>query len=151
MSSVTILLLDDEPLLRRATSLILSRHGGRVTSAASADEAIALAERRIYDVAVLDVSPPGPSATELLRRFRAGGLAPRRVIAICGAPLRPREAEAFTEVLVKPYRFESLLRAVFGAGGRRRTRSGVFACEPPAELTAPGSRSAERAPQGRGG
>ena len=151
MPSVTILLLDDEPLLRRATSLILSRHGGRVTTAATADEAVALAEKRIYDVAVLDVAPAGPSATELLQRFHAGGLAPRRVIAICSAPLPPREAEPFTEVLVKPYRFEGLLRAVFGAGGRRRTRSGVFTCEPPSRLTEQSSRSVERAPLGRGG
>src|SRR5580692_6065242 len=98
-STVTILLLDDEPLLRRATALLLARRGGQVTVAASADEAVALACRHLYDVAVFDVSPPGPSASDVLRRIRAGGLPPRRVIAVSSAPLERREAEGLTEVL----------------------------------------------------
>ena len=61
-SPVTILLLDDEPLLRCATALILSRRGGRVTVARSADEAVAFACERVHDVAVFDVSPPGPNS-----------------------------------------------------------------------------------------
>ena len=44
------------------------------TAATSPDEAVALASERVYDVAVFDVSPPGPSATEVLRRIRAEGL-----------------------------------------------------------------------------
>jgi CheY-like chemotaxis protein len=130
-SSVTILLLDDEPLLRRATALILTRQGGQVTATGTADEAIAQARERLYDVAVFDVSGPGPSATEVVRRIRTeGGMVPRRVIAVSGAALDVRDAE-IAEVLPKPYPFESLLRAVFGAGGRSRTRSGVFACAEP--------------------
>jgi CheY-like chemotaxis protein len=139
ITSVTILLLDEEPLLRRATALLLERRGGQVTTAASTEEAAALCEERLYDVGILDVSPKGPSATETLQRLRAGGLPPRRVIAVTGAPLHRGEAERFAAVLQKPYRFEDLVRAVFGAGGRRRTRSGVFACE-----GAPPSASAAR-------
>jgi CheY-like chemotaxis protein len=123
---VTILLLDDEPLLRCATALILSRRGGRVTAAASADEAVAFARERVYDVAVFDVSPPSPSAAEVLRRIRASGLAPRRVIAVSAEPLDGRDAAEIGVVLPRPYPFDALLRAVFGAQGRRRTRSGVF-------------------------
>ena len=152
-SSVTILLLDDEPLLRRATALILERHGAQVTTAGTADEAVALTRARLYDVAVFDVSPPGPSVTEILRRIRAEGLLPRRSIAVSSTPLDRRETEELT-VLIKPYPFESLLRAVLGAGAgadqvRRRTRSGVFAL---AEgLTARGSRGAARGGRSRGG
>jgi CheY-like chemotaxis protein len=125
-SPVTILLLDDEPLLRRATVLLLSRRGARVTAAASADEAVALARRRVYDVAVLDVSPPGPSAAEVVRRIAAEALPPRRVIAVSATPLSGPEAEGLTLVLPRPYPFESLVRAVHGEGRRKRTRSGVF-------------------------
>ena len=136
ISPVTILLLDDEPTLRHATALLLSRRGGEVTAVASAEEAVARAGERLYDVAILDVSPPGPSAIDVLARMRAGGLVPRRVIAVCGAPL---DEPAFTAVLCKPYAFERLLRAVFGPGGRGRTRSGVF---PRAE--APGKKRITR-------
>jgi CheY-like chemotaxis protein len=123
---VTILLLDDEPILRHATSLMLSRRGGEVSAAATADEAVAMAGERLYDVAILDAER-GPSPADILERMRAGGLVPRRVIAVTAGPLEQREAPDFAEVLRKPYPFDQLLRAVFGAPGRRRrTRSGVF-------------------------
>jgi len=149
----TILLLDDDPLLRRATALILSRQGGLVTPAATGDEAVVLTHEHLYDVAVFDVSPAGPSAADLLRRIRAGGLVPRRVIAVSNAPLPLAETEELTEVLLKPYPFESLLHAVFGAGGRPRTRSGVFARagSPAGGLTGRAPRGAARAGRGRAG
>src|SRR5262245_55956454 len=55
-SSVTILLLDDEPMLRRATTLMLASRGGRVSAAATPDEAVALAEARLFDVGIIDLS-----------------------------------------------------------------------------------------------
>jgi DNA-binding response OmpR family regulator len=125
-SPVTILLLDDEPILRAATALMLERRGGKVTTARTAEEAVELARRNVYDVAILDVVPGGPSATEVLGRIRAEAASPRRVVAISNAPLDRREAEQFGTVLTKPYPFEHLLRAVFGDGRRRRTKSGVF-------------------------
>jgi CheY-like chemotaxis protein len=153
-SSVTILLIDDEPLLRRATALLLGRHGARVTAAGTVEEAVALTRKQLYDVAVLDVSPPGPSATAILGRIRADGLVPRRVIAVSSAPVVGREADELTLVLPRPYPFESLLQAVFGVGGRRRTRSGVFACAEPASasgVSSKGPRSAARGGRGPGG
>jgi CheY-like chemotaxis protein len=136
--TATILLLDDEPMLRRATSVMLANRGGRVSAAATPDEAVALAEARVFDVAIFDLSHGGPSASEVLHRIRAGGLVPRRVIAVTDAPLPRHEAEQFSEVLTKPYPFDRLLRAVFGAQGRRRTRSGIFAStKAPATASAP--------------
>lgn len=150
-SPVTILLLDDEPMLRRATAMLLSGRGGVVTAAATADEAVALSSERLYDVAIFDLSPPGPSAADVLARIRAGGLVPRRVIAVSSAPL---DAPAFTAVLGKPYPFDRLLRAVFGRGGRGRTRSGVFprASAPQRRrVTRRGPRPAAKARRDRGG
>jgi CheY-like chemotaxis protein len=135
-SPVTILLLDDEPLLRRATVLLLSRWGARVTAAASVDEAVALARRRVYDAAVLDVSLPGPNAAEVVRRIAAEALLPRRIIAVSAAPLAGADAEGLTLVLPRPYPFESLVRAVLGEGRRKRTRSGVFRTVDTAEWAA---------------
>jgi DNA-binding response OmpR family regulator len=116
--SLTILLLDDEPMLRRATAMLLADRGGRVTAAASPDEAVALSSARAYDVGIFDLSLPGPSASEVLRRMKAGGVAPRRVIAVCSAPLGRGDAREFTAILHKPYAFEHLVRAVFGRGRR---------------------------------
>lgn len=153
--SPTILLLDDEPLLRRATALMLSNHGARVIEAADADDAVALAEACLYDVAVFDVSGPGPGPADVLARMRAGGLVPRRVIAVVEAGAAPFVAAQFTQVIEKPYPFDSLVRAIFGDAGRRRTRSGVYPSVRPhalatARATSSRSGRAARAQRGRG-
>jgi DNA-binding response OmpR family regulator len=116
--------------------------------AASAEEAVALACARVHDVAVFDVSGPGPSAVEVLRRIRACGIGPRRVVAVSAGPIEDREAAGIGVVLPRPYPFDDLLRAVFGIGGRRRTRSGIF------PTLDPGAGSAGAVPlveQARGG
>lgn len=120
-ASVSILLLDGEPLLRRATALLLSNHGGSVMAAATPDEAVALAAERLYDVAILDVEAVR-AASEVARRIRAAGLVPRRLIAVCDTDDVRDQAE-FVAVLQKPYAFERLVAAVFGGEGRGRART----------------------------
>jgi CheY-like chemotaxis protein len=125
ISAPTILLVDEEPILRRATALLLTNRGGRVSPAATLAEAIVLASAQIFDVAVLDVSAEGPSAAVMVELLRARGLLPRRFV-VC-LPSGPREDNDFTVVLEKPYPFELLLDAVFGPPrARRQVRSGVF-------------------------
>jgi CheY-like chemotaxis protein len=127
MSAVQVLLFDEEPILRRATALMLGARGATVVTARTVDELVALANKRIYDVAVVDVPYDGPSGAEIVARLRAGGLLPRRIVVCAAAPVERREAELFTQVIVKPYPFGQLVTAVFGSANRRRpTRSGVF-------------------------
>jgi CheY-like chemotaxis protein len=144
MSMPTILLLDEEPILRRATALMLTNRGGEVSAAGSPAEAVALAERRVFDLAILDVVPGGSGAEEILGQLRTRGTAPRRVIVCSPVPVERQEAKQFTEVLLKPYSFERLLRAVFGPPAPRPPlRSGIF---PRAMLSSESScaRSARR-------
>lgn len=125
ISAPTILLVDEEPILRRATALLLTNRGGRVSPAATLAEAIVLASAQLFDVAVLDVSTEGPSAAVMVELLRARGLLPRRFV-VC-LPSGPREDNDFTVVLEKPYPFELLLDAVFGPPqARSQVRSGVF-------------------------
>jgi DNA-binding response OmpR family regulator len=125
-SAPSILLIDEEPMLRRATALLLANRGGRVSSAANLAEAVALADEQVFDVAVLDVTPEGPSAAVMLGVLRARGLLPRRFV-VC-LPDAAHEENDFVVALLKPYPFDHLIAAVFGPGrGRRPARSGVFA------------------------
>lgn len=147
-SPVTILLLDEEPMLRRATALLLSNRGGHVTPAATPDEAVALAMLQTYDVAVFDVSRAGPSAQDVLRRIRADGILPRRVIAVCDEPLDRRDEAEFARVLCKPYPFDHLISAVFGCvHGRRR---GYLRASLRPRITPRGSKRVPRAVRGPG-
>jgi len=122
----TILLVDGEDMLRDATAMMLSRRGGRVRSAATLDEAVELAAGGRYDVAVLDESSASPRATEVLRRMRLLGCLPRRIIVCSGEAMSPADAEQFSSVIPKPFAFELLVRAVFGAPVRLRAQSGLF-------------------------
>ena len=151
-ASVSILLVDDEPVLRRATALLLSNRGGRVVAASSAEEAVALAAAHHYDVAILDVSK-GESASDLLRRIRAVGLPPRRVIAVCDTVGDVADQPEVVTVLQKPYAFDRLLVAVFGARARERTWPGMLARSrgaARARLSARAPRRAARAQPDRG-
>lgn len=144
---VTILLLDDEPMLRRASALLLSNRGATVTMAATPDEALAHAATRLYDVAIIDLSNGGASAADVVARMRAAGVMPRRLITVHDAPVDPRAGGDLGEVLQKPYPFDRLLRVVFGVGGRSRTRSGVFPRARPRGRGAAAPRVTPRAPR----
>jgi two-component system, NtrC family, nitrogen regulation response regulator NtrX len=63
-----VLVLDDEPNIRRSLSLILEHEGYAVTAAQSAEEGLALADRA--DALLLDVRLPDGSGIDVLRRLR---------------------------------------------------------------------------------
>jgi CheY-like chemotaxis protein len=120
-----VLLLDQDHVLRRATALLLSNRGAAVTPAATLEEAISLSQSLIYDVALIDLSPSMPCAREVVLRLRRDGLVPRRIVLCADAPT-PVEDD-FSEILLKPYAFDRLLRLIFGQrNARQPTRSGVF-------------------------
>jgi DNA-binding response OmpR family regulator len=65
-----ILLVDDDALLRRSLAFSLEQGGFRVHTAASAEEALAVAARERPDLVLLDIGLPGMDGLEALRRFR---------------------------------------------------------------------------------
>jgi DNA-binding response OmpR family regulator len=68
----TILVVDDDPDIRRIAALSLERIGGfRVSLAANAKEALELAIRDPPDLLLLDVSMPGTDGPTILAALRA--------------------------------------------------------------------------------
>jgi PAS domain S-box-containing protein len=72
-----ILVVDDNPSSRYATSHILRADGFLVFEAASGQEALLLAEQRRPDLVVLDVNLPDIDGFEVCRRLRASPLTAR--------------------------------------------------------------------------
>jgi DNA-binding response OmpR family regulator len=66
-----ILLVDDDALLRRSLSFNLEQAGYRVSAAASAEDALALASRDPPGLILLDIGLPGMDGLEALTRFRS--------------------------------------------------------------------------------
>jgi two-component system response regulator MtrA len=68
----TILVADDEAVLRQTLARILQQSGYAVATAESGGQALALLESADYDLVYLDVCMPGMGGLEILDRIRAG-------------------------------------------------------------------------------
>ena len=79
--AVQVLVVEDDPGVRRGLELGLEHLGHTVRTAASAEQAVAALATRLPDVVVLDVMLPGADGFEACRRIRAGaaGTAAREV------------------------------------------------------------------------
>jgi two-component system, NtrC family, response regulator AtoC len=70
MSSGHILVVDDEPGMRRYLQTVLELDSYRVSTAADGEEALSKVLRDQPDVVLLDMVMPGPDGLETLRRIR---------------------------------------------------------------------------------
>src|SRR4030095_8595915 len=62
-----ILIVDDEPQIRRILSVLLSDNGFEVAEAESGEQALAVAEKLRPDIALLDINMPGMDGITALR------------------------------------------------------------------------------------
>ena len=69
-----VLVVDDDAPVRRMLERSLSAEGYAVETAADGGGALAAVERRVPDLAVVDVAMPGVDGLALCRRLRAKGL-----------------------------------------------------------------------------
>ncbi len=124
-----VLVVDDEALLRRSLAFNLEQAGYRTSSAANAEDALALARRDPPDLVLLDIGLPGMDGLEALRFFRADVSAP--VILVTA---RRRELDQVVglelgadDYITKPFDTNVLLarmKAVLRRAQRGMTSSG---------------------------
>ena len=71
--SISVLLADDQPLLRRGFRMILEAEGDLIVAAEAADgeEAVDLARRHAPDVVLMDIRMPGVDGIEATQRIAA--------------------------------------------------------------------------------
>ena len=69
----TLLVVEDEPFLRKAVAASLRFLGFQVTAAENGTDALRLARNRSFDLLILDVMLPGLDGFEIARRLRSGG------------------------------------------------------------------------------
>lgn len=119
----TVLVADDEPLLRGLMQRILAAHGCRVLAAADGDEALAAvaSEPHGVDVVVLDLVMPHDGGAATLQRIVA--LQPDiGIVLTSGLPPDPSAAALLRRpravFLQKPFAPEALRRAVAELGRR---------------------------------
>ncbi len=126
-----ILLVDDDDLLRRSLAFNLEKAGYRVSTAATAEDALALTQRDAPDLIILDVGLPGMDGLEALQHFRAAVGMP--VIFLTA---RRREFDQVLglelgadDYVTKPFDF-NVLAAHVKAVLRRTQKSDTLSIEP---------------------
>jgi two-component system KDP operon response regulator KdpE len=125
MSGARVLVVDDEPEVRRALRTSLSGRGYQVALAANADEALAEFERRRPDLVLLDLQLPDQSGLEVCRRIRARSDLPIIVVSVQGSERIKVQALDLgaDDFVTKPFGMEELLArmrvALRRAGGGR--------------------------------
>jgi two-component system response regulator MtrA len=79
-----ILLIEDDPLVRRGLQLALSRHGHEVRTSDSGEHGLDEFRASTPDLVVLDLMLPGVDGFEVCRRIRAAGEVPVIMITAKG-------------------------------------------------------------------
>jgi len=113
--NASILVVDDEPILREALKRLLSLDGYEVAVAKNGEDALGCIPRQGFDVIVSDLRMPGLSGLELLERSRAAN--PRvGVILVTAYATVDAAVEALrlgaNDFLLKPFEMEDLRRSV---------------------------------------
>jgi two-component system KDP operon response regulator KdpE len=116
-----ILVVDDEPQIRKFLRLALETHGYAVVEAESADAALRIAALRPSDLVVLDLGLPDREGFDVLTALREWSQVPVMVLSV-----RAREAEkvrAFElgadDYVVKPFGMAELLARIRATLRRR--------------------------------
>ncbi|MBU0640975.1 MAG: response regulator [Planctomycetes bacterium] len=111
----TILVVDDDPDIVTAITAALSSTGATIDSTGDGNSAVALAEKKSYDLVILDIMLPQKSGflvLEKLRQNRPRAEGPRIIMITGNAGRRHRqyaEALGVDQYLAKPFRMERLL------------------------------------------
>ncbi|MEW5911570.1 MAG: MASE3 domain-containing protein [Thermodesulfobacteriota bacterium] len=122
--SETILLVDDEEALRQAGTQTLQRHGYRVLTASSGEEALAAYRQQggSLDLAIMDLSMPGMGGRKCLQEILS--LNPRAKVIIASGYSANGQVKSSLEsgavdYLAKPFRRADLLSTVRRALDRK--------------------------------
>jgi two-component system, OmpR family, KDP operon response regulator KdpE len=114
MNSASILVVDDEPQIRRVLRSTLSFRGYEISEAKSGEEALELARKLKPDLILLDVNLPGMSGIETCKEIRRGSKTPIIMLTVRSAERDKVVAldAGADDYVTKPFGIEELLARV---------------------------------------
>jgi cobalt-zinc-cadmium efflux system membrane fusion protein len=155
MSAATILLVDDDEVLRQVLRRVLTREGYTVVEAGTVAQALERAQQQRPALGLIDLRLPDGDGVELAQKLQQKvGRFP--LILMTAYPLRLRDqpelARGFAHILTKPLNLDELRQAISSSLGTapassvaaepRSSSSTITAPAPPAELPAPAAPAA---------
>jgi len=125
----TVLIIEDDPNVRKFISVNLSRRGYQIISAADAENGLAQAHAGRPDLILLDLKLPGADGWATLETLRSDPeLASILVVIITASAVEEEERRArqlgAVNYLVKPLSAQDLVAAVRAALGEEGQRDG---------------------------
>src|SRR4030088_131717 len=117
MNEATILVVDDEPQLRRVMRTTLTDLGYLVIDARTGEEAIEKLHQGTPDVILLDLNMPGIGGLETCRAIRVGSDVPIIVLSVRNTErdkVEARDAGA-DDYVMKPFGIQELLARIRAA------------------------------------
>ncbi|HTZ33843.1 MAG TPA: response regulator transcription factor [Methylomirabilota bacterium] len=114
MSTANILVVDDEPQIRRVLRSTLSFRGYTISEAASGEEALELVPKLKPDLILLDVNLPGISGVDTCREIRRSSDAPIIMLTVRNAERDKVVAldAGADDYVTKPFGIEELLARI---------------------------------------
>ena len=115
LANSTVLVVDDEPVLRLTFSVLLQRTGARVIVAADGLEALRVLESRHVDVVLTDKQMPHMDGLTLLHELRARGFQTPAVYFVNGVQpedQRVLDALGVVRTVTKPLQPRDLVRVL---------------------------------------
>jgi len=111
----TILIIDDEAVVRESLTSVLEEEGYAVESVENGKNALKTCEKQPFDVALIDIDLPDIKGTELLAKLKQ--LQPKMVrIIITGHPSIENAVKAVNErsdgYILKPFNIPQLLETI---------------------------------------
>jgi two-component system KDP operon response regulator KdpE len=127
MSSANILVVEDEPQIRRVLRTTLSFRGYVISEAASGEEALEMVRKLKPDLILLDVNLPGMSGIETCREIRRGSKTPIIMLTVRSAERDKVVAldAGADDYVTKPFGIEELLARVRASLRRHSAEEGV--------------------------
>jgi len=117
MTSATVLIVDDEPQIRRVLRTTLTSHGYTVIEARSGDEALEQIRSEHADLILLDVNMPGRSGLETCREIRETSDVPIIMLTVRNTERDKVQAldAGADDYVVKPFGAEELTARIRAA------------------------------------
>ncbi len=123
LRDASVLVIDDEEIMRDILQTLLEREGSKVSLAASGEAGLALARAHTFDVAVVDVMMPGISGIQTLDELTAmdADLPVILITAFASVPnaIAAMKRGAF-DYITKPFKNDEVLVVLRNAIERRR-------------------------------
>jgi two-component system, OmpR family, KDP operon response regulator KdpE len=109
--SIRILIVDDEPQIRRFLRTTLSAHGYRVIEASCGREAMTLTATERHELMLLDLGLPDIEGLEVIHRLREWSTVPIIVVSVRGQEAKKIEAldSGADDYVTKPFGMGELL------------------------------------------